>query len=66
MALIIATPLAWYGISQWLTNYAFHIEITGWAFGLAGMIAIVVTLITIGTQAFKSALANPAESLKSE
>jgi ABC-type antimicrobial peptide transport system permease subunit len=66
LALIIATPLAWYGISQWLTNYAFHIEITGWAFGLAGMIAIAVTLVTIGTQAFKSALANPAESLKSE
>jgi putative ABC transport system permease protein len=66
LALIIATPLAWYGIDQWLTNYAFHIEISGWAFGLAGLIAIAVTLVTIGTQAFKSALANPAESLKSE
>lgn len=66
MALIIATPIAWYGIDQWLTNYAFHIEITGWTFGLAGLIAIVITLATIGTQAFKSALANPADSLKSE
>ena len=66
LALVIATPLAWYGISQWLANYAYHIEITGWAFGLAGFIAILITLATIGTQAFKSALANPAESLKSE
>ncbi len=66
LALVVATPLAWYGISQWLSNYAFHIEIGGWAFGVAGLIAIAVTVITIGTQAFKSATANPAESLKSE
>jgi ABC-type antimicrobial peptide transport system permease subunit len=66
LALVIATPLAWYGISQWLNHYAFHIDISGWAFGIAGLIAIGVTLITIGTQAFKSALSNPAESLKSE
>jgi putative ABC transport system permease protein len=66
LALLIATPLAWYGINQWLTNYAFHIEVSGWAIGLACMIAIVVTLVTIGTQALKSAVANPAESLKSE
>ena len=66
LALIVATPLAWYGINQWLANYAFHIEINGWAFGLAGLIAIVVTLITVGSQAFKSALANPADSLKNE
>lgn len=66
LALVIASPIAWYGINQWLTNYAFHIDISGWTFGLAGLIVIVVTLVTIGTQAIKSALANPAESLKSE
>jgi len=66
LALVIATPLAWYGINQWLTTYAHHITITGWAFGLASTIAVVVTLITISTQAFKAAWANPAESLKSE
>lgn len=66
LALVVATPLAWYGISQWLTGYAFHIDITGWAFALAGAIAIAVTLTTIGTQALKSAMANPAESLKNE
>lgn len=66
LALIVATPIAWYGINQWLTNYAFHIEVNGWAFALAGVIAIVVTLLTVGSQAFKSAVANPAESLKSE
>lgn len=66
VALVIATPLAWYGIHQWLTNYAFHIEITGWAFVAAGVIAIVVTLGAICMQVFRSALANPADSLKSE
>jgi putative ABC transport system permease protein len=66
LALIVATPLAWYGIDQWLNNYAFHIAISGWSFGLAGLIAIVVTAVTIGTQALKSAMTNPAESLKSE
>ncbi len=66
LALIIATPLAWYGIDQWLADYAFRIEITGWVFALSGFIAFLVTLLTIGTQAINSALANPAESLKSE
>ncbi|MFM8912631.1 MAG: FtsX-like permease family protein, partial [Flammeovirgaceae bacterium] len=66
MALFIATPLAWYGISQWLANYAYHITITGWSFVVAGSIAVVVTVVTISTQAFKAAWANPAESLKSE
>lgn len=66
VALVIATPMAWYGINQWLATYAHHITITGWAFGLAGVIAIVVTLITISSQAFKAAWANPVDSLKNE
>lgn len=66
LALIMATPLAWYGINQWLSGYAFHIEVTGWAFLLAGLIAIMVTITTISTQVLHSAMANPAESLKSE
>lgn len=66
LALIIATPLAWYGISEWLTNYAFHIEITLGTFIVAALIMVVITIATIGSQAFKSAIANPTESLKSE
>jgi putative ABC transport system permease protein len=66
LALAIATPIAWYAVSQWLTNYAFHIEITAWAFVTAGLVALVITVITISTQALKSALTNPAHSLRSE
>jgi ABC-type antimicrobial peptide transport system permease subunit len=66
LAIVLATPMAWYGIDQWLAHYAFHMDITAWAFVVAGAVALFVTLGAIGTQAFKSALANPVDSLRSE
>jgi putative ABC transport system permease protein len=66
IALVIATPFAWYGIHQWLQGYAHHIEITWVAFAVSGLVAIVVTLLTVSLQAIKAALSNPTESLRSE
>ncbi len=66
LAIVLATPLAWYGIDQWLAHYAFHMNISVWAFVVAGFMALLVTLGAIGAQAFRSALANPVESLRSE
>ncbi len=66
LSLLIATPIAWYGISQWLQNYAYRIEITWWVFGLSASLALFIAVATVSFQAIKAAVANPAESLKSE
>ncbi|MFM7428516.1 MAG: hypothetical protein ACKO1F_01310 [Flammeovirgaceae bacterium] len=62
----IATPFAWYGIYQWLQGYAYHIEITWTPFALSGLAAVVITLVTVSSQAIKAAFSNPTESLRSD
>ena len=66
IAIIIAVPTAWIVINKWLENFAYRIEIGWWMFALAGLIAIVIAILTVGTQAIKAALASPANSLKTE
>ena len=66
IALLIASPLAWYGMHKWLQGYAYHTPIDWWIFVLAGAASIVITLITISFQTIKSALTNPVKSLRSE
>ncbi|MBK8292175.1 MAG: FtsX-like permease family protein [Flammeovirgaceae bacterium] len=65
-AMIIATPLAWYGMNQWLQNYAFRINISWWIIGLTGMVAVLIAIITVSSQAIKAAFSNPVDSLRSE
>jgi putative ABC transport system permease protein len=66
IAMLIATPLAWWGMSKWLQDFAFKISISWWMFALAGLIAVFIALLTISSQAIKAAVANPVKSLKSE
>ncbi|MEM1123874.1 MAG: FtsX-like permease family protein, partial [Bacteroidota bacterium] len=66
LALVIASPLAAYFSNQWLARFAYRIELEWWYFGFAGLFALVVTLLTVGYQSVKAALANPVESLKVE
>lgn len=66
LAFVIASPIAWYVMHQWLEDFAYRIQITWWMFLLAGMVAIVVALITVGFQAVRAATANPVESLRDE
>jgi len=66
IAFVIATPIAWYFMHNWLQNYAYHIIISLWLFAAGGFIAIVITLATISFQAIKAAFANPVKSLRSE
>ena len=66
IALLIASPIAWYSMSKWLDNFAYKAAITWWMFLVAGFAAIFITLFTISFQAVKSALANPVSSLRSE
>ena len=66
VALLIASPLAYYFMDQWLQNFAYRIGIAWWVFILAGGLAIAIAFITVGLQSIKAALANPVNALKNE
>jgi putative ABC transport system permease protein len=66
IALIIAAPIGWYAMNNWLQNFAYQIHIQWWVFPLAGLLAVVIALITISFQAIKAAIARPIKSLRTE
>ncbi len=66
VAFVLATPVAWYTISEWLQKFAYREEITWWIFALAGTLAVLIAVLTVGFQSVKAALANPVKSLRSE
>jgi putative ABC transport system permease protein len=66
IASLIAFPIAWWGMSQWLDGFAYRIGISWWIFVLAGAAALVIALATVSLQTIRAALANPIKSLKSE
>jgi putative ABC transport system permease protein len=66
IACIVATPLAYYLMNEWLQKFAYHTNLSIWVFVVTGVGAISITLITISYQAIKAALMNPVNSLKSE
>jgi putative ABC transport system permease protein len=66
LAIIIASPIAWYAVHEWLQDFAYRIEIAWWVFVVAGLGAIVIALLTISFQAVKAAVANPIKSLRTE
>jgi putative ABC transport system permease protein len=65
-AALIAFPIAWYAMHNWLRDFAYRIPIEWWVFAIAGILAATVALATICFQAVKAALANPVKSLRSE
>jgi len=66
IALVIATPIAFYMMSQWIQKFAYRTEISWWIFLAAGMGALIITLITVSFQSIKAALSNPTKSLRTE
>ncbi len=66
LAFVIAVPLAWYAMNRWLQDFAYRIDISWWIFALAGIMALLIALITVSFQAVRAALANPVKSLRSE
>ena len=66
IALFIAMPFAYYFMHNWLQNYNYRTELSWWVFALAGISAVLVTLLTVGYQSIKAALMNPVKSLKTE
>ncbi|MDO6429118.1 hypothetical protein Q4E93_00875 [Flavitalea sp. BT771] len=66
VAILLASPLAWWMMNWWLDDYAYRISLNLWMFVWAGALAILITICTISFQALRAALANPATSLKTE
>lgn len=66
VAFLIAAPLAWYFLHQWLQDFAYKIVLSWWIFVVAGGTSVLIALLTTSYQAIKAALANPTKSLRSE
>ena len=66
ICLVIVIPITHYFITQWLERYAYHITPDWWMFGIPGVVVLLATIVVIVGQAMKSALTNPAESLRNE
>jgi len=63
---LIAFPVAWFGISRWLQDFAYRVQIGWWVFIVAAVAALLIALITVSFQAIRAALVNPTKSLRSE
>ena len=66
IAIMIASPIAWWVMNRWLQDFAYKIEIEWWVFALAGLMAVGIALLTVSFQSVKAALMNPVKSLRSE
>jgi putative ABC transport system permease protein len=63
---LIAVPVAWYFLNQWLQAYEYRTQISWWIFAISGFGALAITILTVSFQAIKAALANPVKSLRTE
>jgi len=66
IAAIVASPIAWYFMHQWLQDFAYRISIGWWVFVVSGVIALMIALITVSFRSVKAAIANPVKSLRTE
>lgn len=64
IAIVIASPIAWWAMNQWLQDFSYRISIQWWIFALAGVLAVLIAVLTVSFQAIKVALMNPVESLR--
>ena len=65
-AFVIAIPISWYAMNDWLSNFAYRTNLSWWIFALAGILVLGVAMITVSWQSFQAAIANPVEALKEE
>ncbi|MBB3055672.1 ABC transporter permease [Mucilaginibacter gotjawali] len=65
-SVVVSTPLAWWLMNKWLQDFAYRITINAWVFILAGVIVILIAVLTVSIQTIKAAMANPVKSLRSE
>ncbi len=66
IAILIASPIAWWGMNKWLEGFAYKVNISWWVFAIAGISALLIALLTVIFQAIKAAVANPVKSIRME
>lgn len=66
IAIVVASPIAYYFMEQWLKDFAYQVPIQWWVFVITGFVAVFIALLTVSSQAIKAALTNPVKSLKTE
>jgi putative ABC transport system permease protein len=66
VSFVIATPLTWWLMQRWLMDFAYRVRVSWVDFFVAGLLAVMIALLTIGGNAVRAAMANPAEALRSE
>jgi hypothetical protein len=66
IAILIAMPIAWWLMNNWLEDFAYRINFSGWILFFAGLAAVLIALIAVGFQAIKAAMANPVNSLRTD
>ncbi len=66
LGIVIASPIAYWAMNKWLQDFAYRVEISWWIFALAGIVAVIIALLTVGYQSIRAALANPVKSLRTE
>jgi putative ABC transport system permease protein len=66
LAFLIATPIAWYVMQNWLQGFANRIDIPWWSFILAGILSLLIAFLTVGFQSVRAALADPVDTLRDQ
>jgi putative ABC transport system permease protein len=66
VAIVVASPVAYYFMEKWLSDFAYRIHMEWWMFAAAGILAMLIAFLTVGAQSVRAALANPVRSLRSE
>jgi putative ABC transport system permease protein len=66
VSILVATPISWYAMNEWLEGFAYRMAVQPWIFVLAGLVALIIAVLTISYQSLRSATMNPVSSLRSE
>jgi putative ABC transport system permease protein len=66
IAIVLASPIAWWIMHKWLQDFAYRVNISWWIFLVAGLLVVMIALVTIGFQSIKAAVANPVQRLRAE
>lgn len=66
ISFVIALPVVWYGVNEWLSSFQSHIELQWWMFAMPGFIVLAIALVVVGSKCYEAARANPVDKLKYE